>query len=446
MSPSQAEKVKTGFWSLSQDKVSKIFFYLLILFLPTQLGKHFWPNFSFVFGLRLDYLSPTFYFTDFLILAIFIFSLGSFLKSLIKIKTVSLILFIVFLISLIGGILFSKNYSAGWYGFIKLIEFSFLAFYVKNNFNLFKKEIIFACFLAGIVFEASLSLFQFFNGGSLNSFLYFLGERTFTSQTPGIANASINGQLVLRPYGTFSHPNVLAGYLIIAMLYLLLFFSKKIKRFFLFLGIVFGTASLLLTFGRMAIFLWTAYLVLLFRFLIPEKYKKELSNLRIVLFLSIFIFLFLFIFFFFQNSVFFQRFLSTKLSDEPVIQRQELISESLIMFAKNPVFGVGLNNFFYNINYLSLEKKTMLIQPVHNIFLYTLSQTGLTGIFFLTYILFRSFKNILKKASSKEKAYLLMGLFSVIFLGMFDHYFLTIQQGQILLTLIIGISLSYKKN
>src|ERR1035437_8081006 len=76
----QVEKVKTGFWLLSLAKISKLFFYLLILFLPTQLGKHFWPNSSFVYGLRLDYLSPTLYFTDILILLIFVFSLPQLLQ------------------------------------------------------------------------------------------------------------------------------------------------------------------------------------------------------------------------------------------------------------------------------------------------------------------------------------------------------------------------------
>ena len=41
--------------------------FLLILFLlliPTQLGKHFWPDWSSVLGIRIDYLSPTLYLVD----------------------------------------------------------------------------------------------------------------------------------------------------------------------------------------------------------------------------------------------------------------------------------------------------------------------------------------------------------------------------------------------
>src|SRR3989344_696217 len=54
-------------------RVEYILFYLIILFLPTQLGKHFWPDFSIVSGIRVDYLSPTVYFTDVFIFLLFMF-------------------------------------------------------------------------------------------------------------------------------------------------------------------------------------------------------------------------------------------------------------------------------------------------------------------------------------------------------------------------------------
>ena len=49
-----------------------LLFYSIILFLPTQLGLHFWPEYSKVLGLRIDYLSPTIYMTDVLILLLIV--------------------------------------------------------------------------------------------------------------------------------------------------------------------------------------------------------------------------------------------------------------------------------------------------------------------------------------------------------------------------------------
>src|ERR1035437_5543578 len=95
----QQEKVKTGFWSLNQNKILYSLFYLLILFLPTQFGKHFWPNSSFVFGLRLDYLSPTVYLTDIFIGLMFVLYFYKFISAIKKINKKYLFLFGLILLS-----------------------------------------------------------------------------------------------------------------------------------------------------------------------------------------------------------------------------------------------------------------------------------------------------------------------------------------------------------
>jgi O-antigen ligase len=106
------------------------------------------------------------------------------------------------------------------------------------------------------------------------------------------------------------------------------------------------------------------------------------------------------------------------------------------MFWQNPLLGVGVNNFYNNINLF--KDNVFLIQPVHNIFLLILSETGIIGLVGFLFILLKSFLSILKK----QNKYLLFSLLAIIFLGMFDHYFLTLQQGQLMLAFIIGASFS----
>ena len=48
--------------------------FLLLLLLPSQLGLHFWPGWALVNGIRVDYLSPTFYLTDLIIFIIWAFN------------------------------------------------------------------------------------------------------------------------------------------------------------------------------------------------------------------------------------------------------------------------------------------------------------------------------------------------------------------------------------
>jgi UDP-N-acetylmuramyl pentapeptide phosphotransferase/UDP-N-acetylglucosamine-1-phosphate transferase len=69
-----------------------------------------------------------------------------------------------------------------------------------------------------------------------------------------------------------------------------------------------------------------------------------------------------------------------------------------------------------------------------------LSETGAIGLVFVLSIFIKSVVMILKK--KQNKVYILMLIFAIIFLGMFDHYFLTLQQGQLMLAFIIGISIS----
>ena len=430
------EKAGKEFWSLGQNKASFVFFYLLILFLPTQLGKHFFGQFSFIYGLRIDYLSPTLFLTDILIFLIFIFSIKSILKILLKKHKKNILYFLFFVLFLLIGIVVSKNPASGIMGGIKLLEFIYLGLFIYQNYEKLNKKIIMSFLGFGIIFESLLSLAQYFNQGSFQGILYFLGERSFNQQTPGIANASINGELILRPYGTFSHPNVLGGFLALSSIFILSF-KKLFNKYFLMFVLVSSTIGILISLSRTAITTWLTFLLIYFVIVIVRKYKKLKINLSFLknnlsVFLILLIFLIVLL-----NPIFLERFTLLNFSDESVTQRADLINSSLNMFSKNPVFGVGINNFLNNLepNFNS----PILIQPVHNIFLLTLSQTGIIGFWILVYLFFKAFK--VSTVSKDRKLTGLSIIFSIIFLGLFDHYLFSIQQTQILFTILISYSL-----
>ena len=438
-------KAEIESWLSSPDKISKIFFYLLILFLPTQLGRHFWPNFSFVYGLRIDYLSPTLYTTDILVFLIFLFFIPRFIKYLRNIKREYFLLFVFFLMSLVIGIATSKNPLAGLFGFIKLLEFLFLGIYVYLSFPFLNKKIYSSCILTALIFESLLSFLQYLNQGSLGGIFYFLGERTFNAQTPGIANASINGQLVLRPYATFSHPNVLAAFLMLSMLYLIMFSPKETYwRIILSVGLFLGTASLFLTLSRVPIVLWCIFLLSMLVVLIDNKLKRRKTPVKVIVLSFFFLILSFTYLLLFNNTFVAQRLISTRLTDESFTQRKELLDQSISMFEKAPVFGIGINNFYNNLNFRQPSTEALLIQPVHNVFSLILSETGIIGILTFICVLLLLVIRLTKQGIRKTK-YLLLMLFAIITLGMFDHYFLTLQQGQLLLAIFLGTAFSYKK-
>lgn len=432
----RSEKVGKEFWSLGQNKFSLIFFYLLILFLPTQLGKHFFPQFSLIYGLRIDYLSPTLFLTDILIFLIFIFSIRSVLSVLLNKYKKNVLFFLLFIIFLLTEITVSKNPASGIVGIIKLLEFVYLGLFIYFNFKQINKKAVGMFLGFGIVFESFLSLAQFFNQGSFQGILYFLGERSFNQQTPGIANASINAELILRPYATFSHPNVLGGYLALSSIFILRF-KNLLNKYFLTLVLISSTIGILISLSRVATTIWLIFLVIYFLITIVRKYKKPKINLNFLKNnLSVFL-VFLFFFIILLNPIFLERFTSFNFSNESVTQRAELINSSLNMFFKNPVFGVGLNNFLNNLepNFNS----PVLIQPAHNIFLLTLSQIGIIGLGVLAYLLFKAFRSSIEDKNRKIINTSLF--FSIVFIGLFDHYLFTTQQTQILFTILISYSL-----
>ena len=52
---------------LNKENLDKLVFYLLIIFLPINLGKHFEILDSYVWGFLSDYLIPTVYVQDILV-------------------------------------------------------------------------------------------------------------------------------------------------------------------------------------------------------------------------------------------------------------------------------------------------------------------------------------------------------------------------------------------
>lgn len=416
------------------SQIERATFFLLLFFIPTQFGKHFWPSFTSVLGFRVDYLSPTFYFTDVLLIVIFLFwlyrlqyknkiSFGSLFSKTHKITSIVLFLFALSLII--------STWQAAWpmlslYATARLLACVFFGFYTAAF--LVKKENIKMAgffFTGGVFFQSMLAIAQYLNQGSIGGAFYLLGERTFSGSTPGIANAVIAGEVVLRPYATFSHPNVLAGYLLIGMLVIsgtMLLVSRNQKRFF-FAVLFLGTIALAFTLSRVAIFLWACFVLI-------WLYRRMVKAKR-----------FLFVGFFVAVSILwrflFDRFFGFNLQEEAVTTRIDLAVNAFAMFFSSPLVGVGLLHFLVYLPTYQATHSFWLLQPVHNIFLLIAAETGLIGLFVFAYLLAHAF---LRRAKHTVDTFPFpqVALFFLLVIGLFDHYLLTIQQGRLLFAFVLG--------
>ena len=343
----------------------------------------------------------------------------------------------------------------------KIFELYLLFIYIKKNITTqqYKNLIILLCI--GIHFESFLSILQFVNQSSLNGIFYFFGERTFASATPGIAQAIIDGKLILRPYGTFSHPNSLAGYFLAALFLILSLRGAKrrsnLLNKFVILNSCFVILVLFLTLSRSAWFV--AFLIF---FSIGLLNIKKLINIlltqnKFLVFGLIFGFCFLI---FGLLPAVEKRIISIKTTDAQSLEKRlNLNSVAWKMFLSSPIIGVGLNNFIPNLpRFTANQPQVRFYQPVHNIYLLILAESGLLGFSIFLYVIYKiikfSYSHIIVSSSlhiiNYPYLYIFISFISILMLGLFDHYSLTLQQNQLLLTLVLGLIFSqnnfFKKN
>lgn len=401
-------------------KIEQTLLFLILLLLPTQFGRHFWPDFSFIYSLRIDYLSPTIYFWDLLVLGLVSITI---ITVITVINRLALNLFLAFLLTQLISLLpavSAAGIGAGLVRFEQYLIAGFFGVYIASlNFEKSKKIFFWALTLV-VLAESMLAIAQFLKSETLG--FWILGERTFSISTPAIAKFDFYGNQFLRPYATFPHPNVLAAFLVLGVI--LLTFLKGGRRSYLMVTtMVLGIVSLILTVSRVAILagIFSAFFLLQRRWFI--------WILLIVILLSPFLIL---------------RFSSILNFDSlTYLRREELSRLAINMWSNSLFFGVGLNNFILASAESLIIGPSRFLQPVHNIFLLSLAETGILGFLGLLGLLgYPIYKLIKFRASSFEFRILLLCWSIVIFLGMFDHYFLTLPQGYRLLFLVWGISMS----
>lgn len=453
---------------------------MIVFLLPVQLGIHFWPSFSFVRGLRIDYLSPVIYVTDLLIIILLIFWLYDkrrgvidFIKQIIAplssrssskhiIHSTGLpviAVLVIIAIYLLTKALFAPSPPLAFYGLFKYIELVLFGCYIAANINTKKQlRMVALIFSISIIIQSLIAVFQYLNQSSLNGAFYYLGERKFNPSTPGIANASINGSLVLRPYATFPHPNVLAGFLLTGIVFVYTFLRGRENIFITilkFTSLTLASTALMLSLSRTAILIWLILITYLFSNLIRKQFsqKKKIT----ILFSAVLIAFLLFLFF---NLPVFSRITSSSLFEKSVTARQDLAGTALKAISGSPLYGIG------HYHFLAFRGATAppdggfnSIQPVHNIFLLITAENGLIGLILFLALFIFTFKNLIKNndpheapasmrlgfSAKRGKTGLLLIIIIIALLGLFDHYWLTIQQGQLLFALFMGLSWALQK-
>lgn len=420
-------------------RINSWLFFLFFLVLPTQLGKHFFMDFSYVNGVRIDYLAPTLYLIDFVVIALVVVNWKVIVGSTLRFFTP----FRMTLIAILMGVNISlaQEPIMALYTTVRYVEMLMVFVMVRGSSELRSLaplemtkvtiKIITALFI-GAVIQFGLSLYQISAQQSAQGLFYWLGERAFSISTPGIATISLFDTIALRPYGTFSHPNSLGGfYALIYVFFLMNQFKLPHRVEIVRYGLVLLSGFLvLMSFSKVAIgVLLVVTLYYILRVLKIDCWWCKWGRV-------------------FTLSIISLLFLSGKSDIVSLDKRVALVKSSLQAIANHPFFGTGLGNSLYSQSVMSQQLSYFFLQPVHNIFLLFMSEAGLILTAVIAFIVWRvvqkNKKTEILRSAQNDKV-LLSLLAIIVITGFFDHYWLTLIQNQLALAAFLGVGTGIKR-
>lgn len=375
----------------------------------------------------------------------------------------------LFVIASLASIFFAPSKGLALYDFARLVFLIGLAVaagsFLGKEGN-FKKVLVLLAVLA--VAESVIGFLQFRNQENLG--LQFLGESPVGVADGGTSKIFVEGVRVMRAYGTFPHPNILSAFLFMGLISLFYMYLKNdhplygglydasksvgynFRRFIrspqlyirilLAAGIFLVMLGIALTFSRAA---WgTGFIIgILFAagYFLCAPWKHLRPVLRLV-FLGV------------VSAVAVWCVTGWAIAPRAHVSRGEpavryRLSYNQLGFdvaAQNP-FGVGIGNqVLYSVENGVYQKfgmeKVSEWQPIHNIYILIAAETGWLGILgfvgFLSVIIWQNFKNRL----NLERLTALLLLASLLLLGLFDHFLWTIEQGRLMLWLVIGFAIA----
>ena len=251
--------------------------------------------------------------------------------------------------------------------------------------------------------------------------------------TPGAVLVHTSaGIRILRAYGTFPHPNLLAGFILFALLGPINLFLTR-KRFVAPVLILYGlgVALLALTFSRSA---WLGLAFCLLMLILKSKHLDR-KKLSLLLFTTVFGFVIVLLP---RLPLFLARTVNIATNSEQFsfIGRVWLNQEAMQIFWEHPLTGLGVGSFI-----IALAQRAgygYIIEPVHNIFLSVGAELGFSGILIMV-LLFISVarRSIRVQNPNGIAASAVLVAFGII--SLLDHYLWTLAPGRLMLGLTLGL-------
>jgi len=461
--------------SQNYNKILLVLIILTVLSIFFPIRHVFLTKEAYLTGNYSDFTSFSLYISDILIfitaIAVFLPRGGRIFWLRIKDKGLRIpIIWLILAIFIIFFIHFGLNIRLNVYLLAKWLELivaygTFKVLFDQNSLkNLFLKLFAWLCGL-----ESILALIQFAKQSSIG--LYKLGEPHLAPSILGVAKIVSGGTTFIRGYGTFPHPNPFSAFLVAGILitaYLLINATTKKSQILYSVLLFINILGLTVTFSRGAYLALAVGLVIFFGMLFFGRHSEGVqpteesqpfirrsftprmhSGFRmtpvVVVVISVIVSFFLFKPFLLTRATF---------SDQATVAREFYDVTGVKMVEKNPIFGVGLGE-----SLLHMEQYSQKVlapwdkQPPHNYFIIAAAEMGIPAMLILVWIFLSHFWGLIKKIRTNKDFQLFTFYFLLIsilctflVLMMFDHYFYTLQQTQLLLWIFLALIAAETKN
>ncbi len=472
-----------------QLKLDKVLPYLLYLFLFLLPWQTIWIyRESFLHGVKWEYGTLGFYGTEillWLIICLFLiwywkqhkFQISNF-KFQITSDRVFIFSCFLFTAYYFFSIIWSPDKSMALSQSLHMMEaiLLFLIIFIGP----FEKEKLVKWFLYGAILPSLLGLWQ------------FLAQSTFAFKWLGIASHPVweAGTSImqsdaigrwLRAYGSFAHPNVFGGYLVIVIVILLNYYivnpllaspykgeektgpppfigeektgpppfigegslpaGKAGVGLFL-IAYLLSLVALFFTFSRSA---WMAVVIvaLLYCYIVIKN-RKNTSPITyhlspIIYLVSLFIIL----------SIIFFPVLSSRLSASSTNEAQSITErlggydEAWQLLKQNPLLGAGAGNYTLAAYQINSNRGGWEYQPAHNAFALFMVEGGIIGVGLFIFVIVSFITYHVSRITYQRNCYTwyVLCVMCYVFLAMFDHYLYSSYIGLILSAVYFGLIL-----
>ncbi|MDP2683563.1 MAG: O-antigen ligase family protein [bacterium] len=424
------------------QKTTEYLFYIFIFILPWQT-RWIWHE-GILNGQYWEYGSFSLYAVDILLFILLVLAIISYRGQILKLKNYWVILIGLLLISFVSALIALEK-DISWYMLGKLIE-GFILFWLVFRIKFKLSKVIFSFTLAGLV-QSVLAIIQFFSQNIIANKWFGLAKHD-PSTLGDLVIETTSGRW-LRAYGSFPHPNILAGFLVICLLLviaaLIFYFSKQKEltwqKVLIWLSLLPMYFALILTFSRSA---WLVFLLCFLIFLAIFIWQKNKFYFLVLLKIGLILVLLTSITFFMLPDIWETRIMGGRLEQMSVEQRSDYYEEANQLFQKYWYQGVGIGNFTKATYDLDRNREAWDYQPVHNIYYLVVIEIGILGGLLLGVLviwsvrIFYKFVFVLKFNNIWFIGFGL-SLLSIFIIGLFDHYSWSLSSGIIIFWLILAI-------